>query len=194
MTDWMALDRLIHSIWQHEWCRDDHALATKAMETLKVILAERTPSLAALQSAPVSSSSVEEARQAAIFRVCYCQATAEHNHSTEQCTAFGVAKIDALIASVRAEGAQEQQILHRLWTEAQAQNERLSTRLQITEQQVAEGAQQIAQHKANFDTFFQKWAEAEGRADQAEAKLTEAEATIQALRKDRDDWKDQACR
>jgi len=51
--------------------------------------------------------SVEQARDAAIVRICDCECTAEVQHASASCRTAGIGKIDALIAAVRAEDRQQ---------------------------------------------------------------------------------------
>ena len=55
--------------------------------------------------------SVEQARDAAIVRICDCECTAEVQHASASCRTAGIGKIDALIAAVRAEERQSRQAL-----------------------------------------------------------------------------------
>lgn len=54
---------------------------------------------------------VEQARDAAIVRICDCECTSQFQHSSAVCRTAGITKIDALITAVRSEERETRQAL-----------------------------------------------------------------------------------
>jgi len=88
---------------------------------------------------------VEQGRQAAMDRICDCEATARFDHSTETCRDFGCFQIDALIAAVRA----EEQTITAIWRQTVDELQRQLAEARETHAALVAALKEIAEHPHN---------------------------------------------